>query len=85
MTLQQSVVIFQTLEPLQPQRPPQPQQPQWPQRLNSPISSKKITHPDVWIIPSTLIIKTSPFLWNGSSKINFFTELISDTLSVGGC
>lgn len=30
---------------------------------------QKDTDADDWIIPSTKIIKTSSFLWNGSSKI----------------
>ena len=68
-------MIFQALESLQPQRPLQPQQPQWPQLPQQPHFIKKITDPDVWIIPSTQLIKTSPFLWNGSSKINFFTDI----------
>ena len=68
-------MTFYALEPLQPQRPLQPQQPQ-------PHFIKKITDPDVWIIPSTQIIKTSTFLWNGSSKI--YSLLISETLSVAG-
>ena len=44
---------------------------------------QKNTDPDVWIIPSIQMIKTTPFFWNGSSKIHFL--LISDTLSAGGC
>ena len=34
---------------------------------------QKNTDPDGWIISSTQMIKTSPFLWNASSKIIFFT------------
>ena len=30
---------------------------------------QKITNPDDWIIPTTQMIKTRPFLWNGPSKI----------------
>ena len=37
---------------------------------------KKITYPDDWIIPSTQMIKTRPFLWNGSLKIQFSTDMI---------
>ena len=76
-------MIFQALEPLQPQWPLQPQQPQWPQWPRQPHFIKKITDPDVEIIPTTQMIKTIPFFWNGSSKIHFL--LISDTLPVGGC
>ena len=43
----------------------------------------KNTDPDVWFIPIAQMIKISPFLWNGSSKIHFL--LISDTLAVGDC
>ena len=72
MTLQSSEVSFQALEPLQPQWPLQPQQPQWPQWPQRPHFIINFTDPDNWIIPSTQMIKTSPFLWNGSSKIQFF-------------
>ena len=75
MTLQSSVVIFQALEPLQPQWPLQPQQPQWPQWPQQPHFIKIITETDGAIIPSTQMIKNSPFLWNGSSKIQFFTNI----------
>jgi hypothetical protein len=50
----------------------QPQQPQWPQGPRQPHFIKKIIDPDGWIIPSTHMIKSSPFLWNESSKIFFF-------------
>ena len=40
--------------------------------LESLISSIKLLS---WIIPSTQMIKTSPFLWNGSSKSQFFTDI----------
>jgi hypothetical protein len=36
---------------------------------------QKNTDPDGWIIPSTQMIKTMPFLWNGSSKIQFSTDI----------
>ena len=83
MTLKSSVGIFQALKPLQPQCPQWPQQPQWPQWPRQPHFIKKFTDPDGLIIASTQMTNTSPFLWNGSSKIQFL--LISDTLSVGGC
>ena len=83
MTLKTSVVIFQALKPLQPQWPQWPQQPQWPQWPQQLHFIKKFTDPEGLIIPSTQMTNTSPFLWNGSSKIQFL--LISDTLSVGGC
>ena len=35
---------------------------------------QKITDLDGLIIPSTQMINTSPFLWNRSSKIQFFTD-----------
>ena len=75
MILHSSVVIFQALEPLQPQWPLQPQQPQWPQWPRQPHFIKIITDTDGEIIPSTQMIKNSPFLWNGSSKIQFFTNI----------
>ena len=36
---------------------------------------KKITDLDDLIIPSTQMNNTNPFLWNGSSKIQFFTDI----------
>ena len=75
MTLKSPVVIFQALEPLQPQWPQQPQQPQWPQWPRQPHFIKKITDPDGWIIPGTKMTNNGPFLWNGSSKIQFFTNI----------
>ena len=75
MTLKSSVEIFQTLEPLQPQWPPQPQQPPWPQWPLQPHFIKNITDCDGWIIPGTKMTNTGPFLWNGSSKIQFFTDI----------
>ena len=75
MTLKSSGVIFQALKPLQPQWPQWPQQPQWPQWPQQPHFIKKSTDPDGLIIPSTQMTNTSPFLWNKSSKIQFFTEI----------
>ena len=83
MTLKSSVVIFQTLEPLQPQWPLQPQQPPWPQWPLQPHFVKTITDYDGWIIPVTKMTNTGPFVWNGSSKIQFFTDI--SIISVGGC
>ena len=74
MNLKSSVVIFQALKPLQPQWPQWPQQPQWPQWPQQPHFIKKITVPDGLIISSTQMTNTSPFMWNGSSKIKFFTD-----------
>ena len=75
MTLKSSVLIFQALKPLQPQWPQWPQQPQWPQWPQQPHFIKKIIDPDDLIIPSTKMTNTSPFLWNGSSKIQFLTDI----------
>jgi hypothetical protein len=75
MTLKSSIVIFQALKPLQSQWPQWPQQPQWPQWPWQPHFIKKITDPDGLIILSTQMTNTSPFLWNGSSKIQFFTNI----------
>ena len=36
---------------------------------------KKNTDPDGCIIPGTKMTNTSPFLWNESSKIQFFTNI----------
>ena len=76
-------MIFQTLEPLQPQWPLQPQQPPWPQWPLQPHFIKNIADHDSWIMPGTKMTNIGPFLWNGSSKIQFFTDI--NTISVGGC
>ena len=75
MTLKSSVVIFQALKPLQPQWPQWPQQPQWPQWPQQPHFIKNFTDPHVLIIPSTQMTNTCPFLWHGSSKIPFLTNI----------
>ena len=74
-TLKYSVVIFQTLKPLQSQWPQWPQQPQWSQWPRQPHMIKTFTDPDGLIISSTQLTNTSPFLWNGSPKIQFFTDI----------
>ena len=79
MTLKSFVVIFQALKPLQPQWPQWPQRTQWPRQ---PHFIKKSTDPDGLIIPGTQLTNTSPFLWNGLSKIQFFTKI--GNISVGG-
>ena len=63
MTLRSSLVIFQSLKPLQPQ---------WPRQ---PHFIKKSTDLYGLIIPGTQMTNTSPFLWNGSSKIQFFANI----------
>ena len=75
MTQKSSEVIFQALEPLQPQWPLQPPQPQWPQWPQQPHFIKKFTRPHRWIIPNTQMTNTILFLDNGSSKIQFFTNI----------
>ena len=75
MTLKSSVVIFQALEPLQPQWPQQPQQPRWPQWPQQPHFTKEVLKLDGSIIPGTKMTSTGPFLWDGSSKIQFFTGI----------
>ena len=46
------------------------------------FQQKKTTDPDGLIISSTQLTNTSPFLWNGSSKIQFFSKI--GNISVGG-
>ena len=76
ITLKSSVVIFQALKPLQSRWLQWPQWPQWPRQ---PHFIKNFTDPDMdsdgLIIPSTQMTNTSPFLWNGSSKIQLFTDI----------
>ena len=69
--------------PLQPQGPHRPLQPQWPQQPLKPYFIKEIPDIDDWIIPGTKMTNAGPFLWDGSSKIQFFTDF--STFSVGGC
>ena len=76
-TLKSTVVIFQALKPLQPHWPQRPLQPNWPQQPLKPNFPKKLHK------PGTKITNTGDFLWNGSSKIQFFTDF--STFSVGGC
>ena len=83
MTLKSSVVILQALKPLQPQWPQQPQQPQWPHWPQQPHFIKKINGPDGSMIPGTKTTNTGPFLRNGSSKTQIFTDF--KTFSVRGC
>ena len=72
MTLESSAVIFQGLKPLQLHWPLQPR---WPLQPQKPYFTKKIPDPDGWIIPGTKMTNTGLFLWNGSSKIQIFTEI----------
>ena len=74
MTLKSLSTIFQTLEPLQPQRPHQPLQPQWPQQPLKPYFIKELPDLDDLIVPGTKMTYAGPFLWNGSSKLQFFTD-----------
>ena len=78
MTLYTSELIFPALEPLQYQWPQEhqwPHLPQWPQQPQQPQFIKTFTDPDGWIIPGTQMNNTSPFLWNESSKFQFFTDI----------
>jgi hypothetical protein len=75
MTLKYSLVIFQALEPLQPQWPQRPLKPHWPHQPLQPYFIKKLPEPDGWIITSTKMTNTGPFLWNGSLKFQFFTDI----------
>ena len=75
MSLKPSKVIFQALDPLQPQWPQQPQQLRWPQWPQQPHFTQELPEPDGWIIPGTKMTCTGPFLWDGSSKIQFFTGI----------
>ena len=68
-------MIFQTLEPLQPQRPHRPLQPQWPQQPLKPYFIKKLPDLEDWIVAGTKMTNAGPFLWNGSSKIQFLLIL----------
>ena len=78
MALKSSVVIFQALEPLQPHWPHwphRPWQPHWPQQPLQPYIIKERPDTNGWIIPGTKMTNTGAFLWNGLSKIQFFTDI----------
>jgi hypothetical protein len=78
MTLNSSEVIFQALKPLQPHTPHQSPQSHWPHWPQQPLQSyffKELPKTDGWIIPCTKMTNTAPFLWNGSSKIQIFTDI----------
>ena len=38
--------------------------------------TKKLPGPDGWIIPGTKMTNTVPLLWNNSSKIQIFTDIL---------
>jgi hypothetical protein len=44
---------------------------------------EKNNAPDSWILPGNQMTNIGPFLWNGLSKIQIFTEICS--LPIGGC
>ena len=69
MTLKSSVVIFQALEPHQPL------QLHWHLQPQKPYITKKLPDSDGLIIRGTKMTNTGPFLWNGSSWIQFFTDI----------
>ena len=41
-----------------------------------PFFAKKLPGPDGWIIPGTKMTNTVPLLWNNSSKIQIFTDIL---------
>ena len=65
-------MIFQALEPLQSYWPHPPLQLHWPQQPPQPYFIKELPNPDDLTLPGT---NTGPFLWNGSSKIQFFPDI----------
>ena len=38
--------------------------------------AKELPDPNDWSIPGTKMTSMGPFLWNGSSKIQFFTDFL---------
>jgi hypothetical protein len=62
-------------KPLQPHWPQQPWQPHWPHQPHQPYFLQEIPDLDGLIIPGTKMTNNSPFLWNRSSKIQFFTDI----------
>ena len=55
--------------------PQQPLQPHWPQQLLKPHFLKKLLDPDGLNNTGTKITNIGHFLWNGSSKTQFFTNI----------
>ena len=78
-----TAVIFQALKPLQPHWPHRPLQPRWPLQPQKPYFTKELPYSDGWIILGTKMTNSCQFLWNSSSKIQFFTDF--STFSAGGC
>ena len=70
---------LKTLQPLWPHRPQQPHWPHWPQQ---PYFIKELLDSDCLIIPGTNMTNTGFSSWNGSSNIQYFTDIWY--LSVGG-
>ena len=68
--------FFKSLWPLQPPWPHQPLRPQWPLQPQMPFFTKKLPGPDGWIIPGTKMTNTVSLLWNNSSKIQIFTDIL---------
>ena len=62
-------------EPLQPHWPQQPRKPHWPHQPHQAYFLQEIPDHDGLIIPGTKMTNTGPFLWNRSSKIQFFTDI----------
>ena len=65
-----SEMIFKTRETFQ-----QPRQPNWPHQSRQPYFLQEIPDHDGLIIPGTKMTNTGHFLWNRSSKIQFFTDI----------
>ena len=58
-------------------------QPRWPLQPQKPYFTKELPDSDGWIILDTKMTNSCQFLWNSSSKIQFFTDF--STFSAGGC
>ena len=76
MTLVSPAVIFQALKPLQPHWPHWPLQPRWPLQPQKPYFTKELPDSGGWIILGTKMTNTVPLLWNNSSKIQIFTDIL---------
>ena len=83
MTQESSAVIFQALIPLQPHWPHRPLRPWWSLQPQKPYFTKELPDSDGWIILDTKMTNSCQFLWNSSSKIQFFTDF--STFSARGC
>ena len=75
MTLKSSVVIFEPLETSAASLTSADSATSLASTASTALYPQFFPHPDDWIIPGTKMTNTGPFLWKGSSKFQFFTDI----------